>query len=302
MTKKKTLFHLMRGIISHKNAAGKKRAVETYQTTLNSLIKFLNNKDIPLSKIDGDFVMRFEASLRNRGLCKNTTSFYLRILRTALNIAHEQGIVKLPVNLFKSAYTGIDATQKRAITIENIRQIRNLDLSNNYALNFARNIFMLSFYLRGMSFIDMAYLKKSDVSGGTLTYIRHKTGQRLTIRWESCMQSIVDLYSHRCIKPYLLPIITNSHKDPRRQYQNMLAKVNRNLAKIANMIGVTELTMYVARHSWASIAQSENIPLNIISSGMGHTSENTTRIYLAFICTEAVDSANAQILNKLDFS
>lgn len=302
MTKKKTLFHLMSSIISQKKAAGKKRAVETYQTTLNSLKKFLNNKDISLSKIDGEFVMRFEASLRNRGLCKNTTSFYLRILRTALNVAQEQCMVKLPLNLFKATYTGIDTTQKRAITIEHIRQIRDLDLSDNYALNFARNVFMLSFYLRGMSFIDMAYLKKSDITGSSLIYIRHKTSQRLTIRWEACMQSIVDLYSNRCIKPYLLPIITNAHKDTRRQYQNMLAKVNRSLAKIANMIDVTELTMYVARHSWASIAQSENIPLSIISSGMGHTSENTTRIYLASISTEAIDSANAQILNKLDFS
>ena len=80
-------------------------------------------------------------------------------------------------------------------------------------MDYARDIFMFSFYTRGMSFIDMAYLKKKDLQNGVLSYRRHKTDQQLFIKWEKPMQKIVDKYN-TIRKPYLLPIIKNNGKDP----------------------------------------------------------------------------------------
>ena len=99
---------------------------------------------------------------------------------------------------------------------------------------------------------------------------------------------------------YLLPVITDPTASERRQYENALHLVNRKLKKVAEMAGISvPLTMYVARHAWASIAKSKNIPLSVISEGMGHDSETTTQIYLASLDTSVIDEANGRILNDL---
>ena len=145
----------------------------------------------------------YEAYLQKRGLTKNSTSFYMRILRTVYNRAVEKDLITNR-NPFKHVYTGIDKTVKRAIPLGAIKRIKNLDLSMRPSLDFARDMFMFSFYTRGMSFIDMAYLKKRDLSNGILSYLRRKTRQQLFIRWEKCMQEIVEKYDTNYCSPYLL--------------------------------------------------------------------------------------------------
>lgn len=222
----------------------------------------------------------------------------MRGLRAIYNRAVEKGMT-VQREPFKYVYTGIDKTIKRAVPLKVIRQIRDLDLTLFPTMDFARDIFMFSFYTRGMSFIDMAYLKKKDLQGGTLSYRRQKTGQQLFVKWEKPMQEIVDKYNTNGT-PYLLPIIRDMNADIRRQYKNAAHLVNDKLKKLGEKLGLTvPLTSYVARHGWASIARSRNIPLAIISEAMGHDSEKTTRIYLASLDTTSVDKANSRILKAL---
>ncbi len=159
---------------------------------------------------------------------------------------------------------------------------------------------MLSFYLRGMSFIDMAFLRKKDLSMGCLTYVRRKTGQRLSIAWTREMQAVVGKYFIGK-SDYLLPILSDfSGCSERSAYRNAGYNINRNLKRIGRMVGAPfALTLYVARHSWASIAKHKGIPLGVISEGMGHESESTTRIYLASLDNTLVDKANALILRSI---
>ena len=132
-----------------------------------------------------------------------------------------------------------------------------------------------------------------------LTYRRKKTGQLLSIRWEDCMEQIVDQYSSLS-SPYLLSIIKDPTGNTRKQYRNVLTLINHNLKTIGKELGLTlPLTMYVARHSWASIARNEGIPISVISEGMGHDSERTTQIYLASLETQVIDKANKKILKLL---
>ena len=214
------------------------------------------------------------------------------------NRAVEKGYVeqKMP---FRHVYTGVDKTVKRAIAAQAIRRIRDLDLGNNPSMDYARDMFMFSFYTRGMSFIDMAYLRKSDLSNGILSYRRQKTKQLLTIRWETQMQEIVGKY-HTEESPYLLPIIKKLDADERTQYKNALYRVNSALKEIARLVKLQmPLSMYCARHGWASIAKSKNIPVSVISECMGHDSEETTRIYLASLDSSIVDKANSLILKSI---
>lgn len=154
--------------------------------------------------------------------------------------------------------------------------------------------------LRGMSFIDMAFLKKSDRNMGMVTYRRRKTGQKLIIAWTKDMQMILDKYPENK-SDYLLPIIKKTGINERATYRNAASSINRNLKKVGEIAGLdVPLTLYVARHSWASAAQSKGIPISVISEGMGHDSESTTRIYLASLDdTSMVDKANSIILKSL---
>lgn len=292
------LFPFMEGIITQLKQLGKYRTSETYTSTLNSFTRFRLNKDIMLSEIDSDLIQEYEAYLGVEQVCPNTISFYMRILRAVYNRAVDKNIIKQS-NPFKHVYTGIDKTIKRAISLDDIKCIKKLDLSMQPSLEYTRDLFLFSFYTRGMSFVDMAYLRKRDLNNGILIYRRKKTGQQLSIKWEKCMQEIVDKYPcHHTV--YLLPIISLSNKDERVQYQNASALTNRKLKEIQRLLKLdTPLTMYVTRHSWASVAKSKQIPISVISESMGHESEATTQIYLASLTTDVIDKANALILKEL---
>lgn len=293
-----SLFNFMEYIIARLKQIGKIRTSETYRSALNSFKKFRNGEDIMLDCITSGIMENYEAWHKNRGVAPNTISFYIRILRAVYNRAVEDDIIENR-NPFRHVYTGVDKTVKRALPLAVIKKIKTLDLSLTPNLDFARDMFMMSFYLRGMSFIDMAYLKKSDLKNGYVTYRRRKTGQQLTIEWTSDMQIVLDKYPEN-ESDYLLPVIKNTGINERCTYRNVGYNINRSLKQISNMLGLKFcLTMYVARHSWASAAKTKGIPLSVISEGMGHDSETTTQIYLASLDTSAVDRANAMILKSL---
>lgn len=288
----------MEEVIARLKQLGKIRTAETYTAALNSFMRFRKGRDLLWDEVDSDLMEEYETYLKGSGISMNTVSFYNRILRAAYNRAVEKGLT-LQSHPFKNVYTGMEKTLKRAISVESIRRIKGLDLSLKPALDLARDMFLFSFYTRGMSFVDMAYLKKSDLKNGMLSYRRKKTGQQLHVRWEHCMQEIVEKHTNVTTE-YLLPVIKDPSVPDRRQYENSLHLVNRKLKKVAELAGLSvPLTMYVSRHSWASIAKRKNIPLSVISEGMGHDSETTTQIYLASLDTSVIDEANGLILQDL---
>ena len=293
-----SLFNFMESIIVKLKQNGKVRTSETYKSALNNFKKFRKDEDIMLDCLTSEIMESYEAWHKGRGVAPNTISFYMRILRAVYNRAVEDDIIENR-NPFKHVYTGVDKTVKRALPLSVIKKIKTLDLSLNASLDYARDMFLMSFYLRGMSFIDMAFLKKSDLKNGYVTYRRRKTGQQLIIEWTKEMQMILDKYPENATD-YQLPIIKNPGTNERCTYRNMGYNINHNLKKIAKMVGVQiPLTLYVARHSWASAAKAKGIPLSVISEGMGHDSEATTQIYLASLDTSVVDRANSLILKSL---
>ena len=293
-----SLFNFMESLIARLKQNGKIRTSETYKSTLNSFKKFRQDEDIMLDCLTSEIMEEFEAWHKGRGIAPNTISFYTRILRAAYHRAVEDDIIENR-KPFRKVYTGVDKTVKRALPLPVIKSIKTLDLALTPSLDFARDMFMMSFYLRGMSFIDMAFLKKTDLKNGHVTYRRHKTGQQLTIEWTKEMQMILDKYPENA-SDYLLPIIKNPGTNERCTYRNAGYNINHNLKTITGMIGITiPLTLYVARHSWASAAKAKGIPLSVISEGMGHDSEQTTQIYLASLDTSVVDKANSLIIRSL---
>lgn len=288
----------MKAIIIKLKENKKIRTAEAYSAALNSFKKFCNHDDILFDALTSKTMEAYEAWQHQRGVTSNTSSFYMRILRAVYNRAVEEDVVENR-NPFRHVYTGIEKTVKRALPLKIIRKIIHLDFSLMPHLDFARDMFIMSFMLRGMSFVDMAYLKKEDLSNGYITYKRSKTGQSLKIEWTKDMQDILNKYPEN-ESDYLLPIIRNRGVKDRYVYRNVGYNINHNLKTIARKLGLAiPLTMYVARHSWASAAKAKGVPVSVISEGLGHDSETTTQIYLACLDTSVVDRANSIILQSL---
>lgn len=271
-----------------------------YTNAVNRFIEFRNQKDLTFSQMTADMMEMYQAWLWNRGVGQNTVSFYLRTLRTLHHKAVEAGQATSN-DIFAHVQTANVRTAKRAISVKDIRKIEKLELQIGSSIDKARDLFLLSFYLRGMAFVDMAFLKKSDLKCGMVSYNRRKTHQNLNIEWIKPMQAIIDKYAEQTKdSPYILPILTGKETSPYTQYRKVEYNTNYNLKKIGKMIGLKiPLTTYVARHTWASIALHMNIPIATISEGMGHNSYKTTQIYLESIDVATINEANKRIIRKI---
>jgi len=276
---------------------GNLRTSETYQAAHDKVRSFRQGKDFAATEIDGAMMEALQASFRLQGLSMNTISFYMRIIRAVYHRAVEQGLC-IDCQPFTHVFTGSQATVKRALSLEELKRIKNLVLTDPDE-QFARNLFLFSFYTRGMSFVDLAYLKKENVHDGMMAYTRRKTGHMLAMRWEAKMQQFVDLYPSST--PYLLPIIHTAGDHERNQYRAVQDRVNRTLKTIAMKANIRQnLTMYCARHSWATIAREHKIPVSVISHAMGHTNELTTEVYLKTIDSSIIDQCNYEMIGLLE--
>lgn len=291
------LFNFMHLMIKELNSRGNVRTAETYRSTMNSFMNY-TKKDIAINDIDRTLMKGYENFLMDKGVKWNTISFYMRILRAVYNKAVDYGIT-IDKNPFKTVYTGIDKTKKRAVSIGIMQMIRNYDIKQ-IDMEFARDMFLFSFYAHGMSFVDMAYLKFSNINNGVLSYKRKKTGQVITMEWTKELTDITMKWPSQN-NIYILPIINKINGKERNQFRYIQGKVNKELKNLGLLLNLEDnLTMYVARHSWASIAQKLNIPIEVISQGMGHDSVRTTRIYLKGIETNEIDKANLKIIEAIN--
>lgn len=288
----------MQSQIKSEREYGRIRMAEIHTTTLNSFNRFLEGRELPFKEMTPALLERYEHWLAYRHVRRNTSSFYMRILRAVYNRAVDKGLARQR-HPFKHVYTGVSETVKRALPPPVIRKLARMDLGGDPHLSLARDLFLFSFYTRGMSFVDMAFLRPENIRDGRLVYARRKTGKTLSILWEPCMQAIVDRYPENPAG-YLLPVITRASMDGKvlyRQYKTRIYAVNRALKTISEILRLERpFTTYSARHSWASIAYHKSVPVSVISEGMGHHSEKMTRIYLSSLDNAEIDKANRTVL------
>lgn len=283
-----------------------KSTIDNYQTALRSLLTYAG-KDISTEQIDVAMMEGYQRWLQLRGVSRNTSSCYMRSLRALLRHIDAEGEYK---EAFKSVYTGNEKTEKRAITEEELKRLksplptspyrgRGKEQRKNAAMGMVRDLFLFSFCALGMPFVDLAFLKKSQVKDGYIDYRRHKTGQHIRVKIEPLMQEIIDKYARKD-GLYLFPILTNSnHEQAMREYERQRSKYNRLLSKLAKRTHLPHLTSYVARHSWASIAYNHDVALPIISKAMGHTSTQTTLTYIREINDQRIEKINDYLLSAI---
>lgn len=281
----------------------------TYRAMLAAFEKFAGNRDTRLHELTPACLAGFEEYLRQVPLQRNTITFYMRILRAVYNKARRAGLVERRDNPFEEVSFRIDKTRKRAISPETMRRIAGKDFGTRTWLTLARDLFMFGFYARGMSFVDMAYLKRDAVQGGVLFYTRQKTGQVFSVRVTPALQTLIDRYA--ACEPWMLPVMKHCAAGPKnrvppadlepdappkelyKRYKDALSDYWYYLGTISEELHTEKrLTFNVARHTWASQARDRGIPVTVISQGLGHTTEKTTAIYLDELDAREVDDAN----------
>ena len=268
---------------------------EGYKNTLNSLLTFTKNKHIELKGVSYNFLCSYEQFLLSRKVRRNSIAFYMRNLRSNYNRAEKEGLEVAEENPFHKYHIRTEKTIKRALDKEDVKRIAELDLSASPSLDLSRDVFMFSFYSRGMSFVDVAYLSKEDMKSNVVDYRRVKTGQELLIVITSKMWQIIDKYKNS--SQYVFPLLTDGTPvELYKQYRAALWMVDRNLKKVAKMAGVNvALTMNTARHSWATAEKDTGAPVSAISDSLGHTSEKTTQIYLRELDMRVLNALNEKV-------
>ena len=296
------VFVYMRNLIACLKEEGKMGTGNAYQSTLNCLTRFLGkNRHFCFSDITVKWLNNFISWLRKSGLKNNTINFYLRILRSVYNRASNEEISGInPLSPFRKITLGSVKTVKRAIGGDSINQIVNAKVQYNHQLELSRDLFLFSFYSRGMSFVDMAFLKYSNISNDAICYFRSKTKQLIRVGIVEPLQKLINKYYNQ--GDYVLPILSSGGKSLYKQYRSALKRYNNNLKRLSTLLNLeTRLTSYVARHSWATLAKKSGIPVSIISEGLGHSTEKITYTYLAAFDFSVIDSANEKMAGLYSF-
>lgn len=296
----KTVFVFLHEQATKKEQMKRLGTARTYGNAYRRFKAFREDVDLTFDELTPDMIASYEAWLIDRRLKQNSIRCYLRTLNTLLCKAVAEGLLSNR-NLFSHVRLSYVKTTKRAISEKELKVIANLELPEHSTMALARDIFMFSFYMRVMPFVDIAYLRKTDLKNGMWTYCRRKTNQCLMVEWEKAQQKILDRYAHQTENgPYLFPIINKEDGTEYLQYQRMQTNINRALKKIGEMAELKmPLTTYVARHTWASVARDMNIPISIISEGMGHNSIKTTQVYLNSIDISRINEANKRIIKRI---
>ena len=292
--------------VAHKQQDGSYGMAEKYRSTCSKIVKYLSTTskpDLKVEEVNNEFIEGFAEFMKSEGLTENTIHFYLRNLSAMYHLQYKD----YADNPFNHVNMRACPTRKRALDKQAMQSIKDFDSKGKKSLALARDLFMFSFYTQGMPFVDIAYLKASDIDNGTIRYKRHKTNQPVTVTLVPEAKEIIRRYSNinkvvddkadkdKSKDYYIFGIINNSADSTTayKQYRSGLATQNRRLKKIGKILGLDlPLTTYIARHTWATLAQNNGVPTAVISRSLGHTSETTTRIYLGSMDTKVLAKYN----------
>lgn len=289
---------------------GKFPAMHVYACTLRSYEKFCAEERHPKNTTASlsmqeiftpERLKEYEDWLAGQQSSPNTISTYMRTLQAVYNRWMSPGIEGYNPVLFKDVYTKVESRTKRALTAEQMEQLRNTDFSvltlrQQQVLTY----FLLMFMLRGMPFIDLAHLRKSDLRNRRITYRRHKTGKLMVVDVPPDAMRLLQKYRDKTDSEYLFPLLHGGlfMEEHHHRYQETLRHFNRELARLMKQLlpGVS-VSSYTARHTWATLAYHSGIPVGLISQSLGHSSIRVTMTYLKPFDAEVIDRINRQVIS-----
>lgn len=278
--------------LKEENRIGNANAYANLKSTFTRLL----GNDVLLHDINETLIHEFIHAMTKDGLSVNSRAVHLREIRALINKAINDNLIEESAYPFKNISIKTQKTRKRAVNKDVIKMVEELDVPEN--LQLYKDLFMFSFYNRGMNFVDIAYLKVKNIESGRLNYTRQKTGQQFSIKITDKSKAIIDRYNDlKEPESHIFPVIYRKGKEY-LDYKNAMRLMNKKLKKISEILKLdVPLTTYVSRHSWATIAKRSGISTAVISEGLGHESEETTQVYLDSFENDVLDDANDLIIN-----
>lgn len=278
---------------------GKQQTANSYTSALRHFSAFLKDKDILISDINIEVINSFRDYLVSKEISENSIAYYIRALRAVYNKAVKLRFIK-NCHPFEEVSTKVPETKYTVLNAAQLHIIKTFDLSDNASLGFARDMFMLSFYLRGMSYYDMAQLRKSNIRNGAIEYMKKDEEELLRIELEPMIEQIIDRYTLRTIgTDYLLPIVTGTERES-INFNSAVRLINLRLKKIARIIKLdVPLTSAVARHSWAMIALQKGLSKKLVGRCLGYKNEYFSQKYFDGLENLIITNANKMVIESL---
>lgn len=282
--------------MSKLESEGHYSTAKSYQDALNSFKLFCGKKMIPYTFINRDTLLCYQAWLLRRGCSRNTVSTYMRRIRCICNRAMEAGWMPYIPRLFKDVFTGVESKRKKALPVEEMRLLMRVPVEDP-ALRKVQLGSRLMFAFCGMAFVDFAHLKRENIKNGVLSYHRQKSGSLIRVEIPSEVRFLLDELAACTDKdsPYLFPFLSGKKtgEEAYMEYNSALLRFNRDLKLLAEACGVGEpVTSYTIRHSFATTLREQDVPIDVISELLGHTSVKTTQIYLKSFSLERLSAVN----------
>lgn len=262
------------------------RTKELYECTLRKLRAYSSTfGSMLVENITHEWLCGFESFLASTAPSRNARNIHLRNVRTVYYLALDDGIVSR--NPFRRFKIRAEATPKRALTAAQLRKFATVEVAP--WLEKYRDAFLLMFMLRGINVVDFCNLH--SIEGHYIRYRRSKTGRLFEVRVEP--EALVLIRRLRGKNHLLYPL------DRVKDYRTYTGKINKALQRIAASIpGFPPITTYWARHTWATLAASIDIPKETIAAALGHTSSTVTDIYIDFD-TRKIHNANRKVIRHV---
>ena len=294
------LINYMEQVVAVLHSEGRDGSAHVYRGALRRLRHFAVTASCTGSVVSPRFLKQFEGYLLQRQLSWNSVSTYLRMVRAAYNRAVDDGLAPYVPRLFRRVYTGVRSSVRRSLPAGVLGRFLKDGQPLPPVLERARACFALLFMLRGMPFVDLAFLRRCDLRGHWLTYRRRKTGTRITVRVEPEAMTLVRRYAATGgSSPYLFPFIGRPGHDEYGQYRRALRGLNRQLGALCRfwrLPSAVRVSTYAARHSWASIANFRHYDPELISNAMGHSSVKVTETYFKAFPDTRVARMNRSVI------
>ena len=305
--KAKTVEDFYTSLIEELKERGQIGTSYAYKGSYRVLKQFNKKKKLnfTFSYIDVSFCKKFEDWLRAKGNKDTTISFQLRTLRATFNRAIEAKIVakdKNPFTEYKLSHLNTK-TMKRALSKSDIMKIMQADCTDKTPIRqLAQDLFTFSYLCGGISFIDIANLTPRNIIDNRLIYQRQKTHGGINLQLSDEAKRIISKYSdYQLSAGYLFPILHHKRHITPMQKINRTHKIchdiNQELRTFGKELDITtDVTTYVARHSFATVLKKSGVNIGIISQALGHQDIKTTQIYLSKFDNEQVDEAMKNLL------
>ena len=291
-----SFFNYLRCRVEAKRSTGRFSSVDLYRAAGRHFRAYLG-KDCSLAKITSIMVDDFKSYLKGKGLRSNTINSYLSSLRAVYNAACRESLVSPLKHPFAHLRLKREATAKRAVPVQVLERMAEEDWSDSPMLERAVDLSLFSFLAQGMPLVDLMSLRKENIQGNELVYCRRKTGTQIRMLVSSGMRRLMRKYQSD--SNFIFPFLKEerNHQD----YKSFLTRHNQALRAVGDRIKLNlRISSYVIRHTWASEALRQDIPVALISQAMGHASEKVTRCYLRLLDVSTLGRANRKVIGRID--